>query len=158
MENRDIFNMLKIFLISLIFYILFNKPSVSNICRKEEKNCLLEYKEDSGQESKYDKNLNGSRLQVCSKKPLTGFMRTGFCSYSPQDRGSHLVCAEVSEEFLEYTKSMGNDLTTPSLRYGFPGLRPGDRWCLCTSRVIEAKKYGIRLKIIDKATNIKSGL
>ena len=89
---------------------------------------------------------------------MTGYTRSGYCDYSPSDRGQHFVCAEVSAEFLSYTKKMGNDLSTPNPRYGFKGLVPGDRWCLCVSRVIEANKSGIPLKVIRESSHRASGL
>ena len=118
------------------------------------KNCLLE-SDTSGKQDKRV-NIDGGALKVCSKDPLTGYTRSGYCDFSPSDRGEHFVCAEVSAEFLSYTKKMGNDLSTPNPRYGFKGLVPGDRWCLCVSRVIEANKSGIPLQVIRSATHIKS--
>lgn len=113
---------------------------------------MLESTSDEKSDS-MQKNINGKKLEICSTDPLTGYTRSGFCEYLPSDRGRHLVCAEVSEEFLRYTKSRGNDLSTPNLRYGFKGLRPGDRWCLCSSRFLEAQKSGINIKMIEAATN-----
>ena len=79
-------------------------------------------------------NVLGTELEECSLDPITGFLRDGNCSTGPQDLGSHTVCAIVDEAFLEYSRSAGNDLVTPMPEYGFPGLKPGDRWCLCASR------------------------
>jgi uncharacterized protein (DUF2237 family) len=73
---------------------------------------------------------------------MTGFTRSGSCETGPQDRGSHTVCAVMTEEFLSYTKDQGNDLSTPRPEWGFPGLKPGDRWCLCSSRWEEARQAG----------------
>ena len=73
---------------------------------------------------------------------MTGYFRDGFCNTCPSDVGSHTVCAQVTEDFLEYTKSQGNDLSTPMPAYGFPGLKPGDGWCLCASRWLEAQREG----------------
>ena len=89
------------------------------------------------------KNVLGSPLQVCSMDPLTGFTREGSCKVTPEDVGIHAVCVEVSEEFLEFSKSVGNDLSTPMPLYGFAGLKPGDRWCLCASRWRQALEHGI---------------
>ena len=89
------------------------------------------------------KNVLGSPLQVCSMDPLTGFTREGSCKVTPEDLGVHAVCVEVSEEFLEFSKSVGNDLSTPMPLYGFTGLKPGDRWCLCASRWRQALEHGI---------------
>ena len=101
-------------------------------------------------------NLLGKKLQDCSTSPMTGYSRSGSCDYYQGDSGRHLVCAQVTKEFLDYTKSKGNDLSTPSPRYGFQGLKPGDRWCLCSARYLEAKNAGIPLKMIKSATNAKA--
>ena len=87
-----------------------------------------------------DESLNvfGEELRSCSEDPLTGFFRDGCCNTSDQDVGSHTVCVEVTESFLEYSRFRGNDLSTPMPEHGFPGLQPGDRWCLCASRWLEA--------------------
>lgn len=79
-------------------------------------------------------NVLGGPLDLCGTAPMTGFYRDGCCETGPDDRGSHTVCAVVTAEFLAYSKSRGNDLTTPVPAFGFPGLRPGDRWCLCAIR------------------------
>lgn len=99
------------------------------------------------------KNVLGKNLEICCTSPLTGFYRNGSCEIDPSDFGVHSVCAQVTEEFLRYTKSLGNDLTTPMPAYNFPGLKPGDRWCLCASRWIEAKDDGIAVPIILEATH-----
>lgn len=77
-----------------------------------------------------DRNVLGEALQTCGTDPLTGFYRDGCCSTGPQDRGSHTICAVVTEEFLEHQRRIGNDLSTPVPEYRFPGLKPGDRWCV----------------------------
>jgi len=79
-----------------------------------------------------DLNLEGKHLSLCSTSPMTGFFRTGYCTTGPSDHGTHTVCAQVNEGFLSYTKAQGNDLSTP--RPWFPGLKPGDFWCLCALR------------------------
>lgn len=89
------------------------------------------------------KNVLGQPLQLCGTDPMTGFFRDGCCQTGPQDRGTHVVCAQVTSEFLEFTKAQGNDLSTPIPAYGFPGLRPGDRWCLCVARWQEAYAAGV---------------
>lgn len=86
------------------------------------------------------RNVLGNNLEMCSESPLTGFHRTGFCETDENDHGLHLVCATVTQAFLDFTRSRGNDLSTPS-RY-FPGLRPGDNWCLCVLRWYEAYSHG----------------
>lgn len=83
-------------------------------------------------------NVFGEPLEDCSRNPLTGFFRDGCCNTSTQDTGSHTVCVEMTAEFLEFSKGRGNDLSTPRPELGFPGLQPGDRWCLCAARWLEA--------------------
>jgi uncharacterized protein (DUF2237 family) len=83
-------------------------------------------------------NVFGEALESCSDRPLTGFFRDGCCNTSDQDVGSHTVCIEVTQDFLEFSRFRGNDLSTPVPEFKFPGLRPGDRWCLCASRWLEA--------------------
>lgn len=99
------------------------------------------------------KNVLGTMLQVCSLQPLTGFTRNGCCETGPEDVGSHTVCTQVTEEFLIFSKSKGNDLTTPRPEYGFAGLKPGDRWCLCASRWHEAAEEGFAPPVILEATH-----
>ncbi|MEM0984113.1 MAG: DUF2237 domain-containing protein [Planctomycetota bacterium] len=100
-----------------------------------------------------DRNVLGEPLQPCSIDPMTGFTRDGCCRTGPQDLGRHVVCAEMSEEFLEYTRSQGNDLSTPRPEYQFPGLKPGDRWCLCASRWLEAEEAGVAPLVSLDATH-----
>ena len=87
-------------------------------------------------------NVLGEPLESCSDEPKTGFFRDGCCNTSTQDVGSHTVCAQVTAEFLAFSKSKGNDLSTPRPEFGFAGLRPGDRWCLCAARWAEALEAG----------------
>ena len=84
------------------------------------------------------KNVLGGKLEVCCTSPMTGFYRNGCCETGPQDTGRHVVCAQVTEQFLAYTKSQGNDLSTPVPMYDFPGLKRGDKWCLFAYRWKEA--------------------
>ncbi|MEM6816973.1 MAG: DUF2237 domain-containing protein [Bacteroidota bacterium] len=102
------------------------------------------------------KNVLGTPLIPCSKAPLTGFFRDGCCSTGPLDLGTHTVCAVMTEDFLAYTKSKGNDLSTPRSDYDFPGLKPGDKWCLCVNRWKEAYDAQKAPKVILEATNEKS--
>lgn len=95
-----------------------------------------------------EKNVFGNRLLNCSRSPMTGFYRDGCCNTGPQDHGVHTVCAVMTEEFLQFSKSKGNDLSTPRPQWNFPGLKPGDRWCLCAPRWLEAFRAG-------KAPNVK---
>ena len=99
------------------------------------------------------KNVLGDELQPCSTHPLTGFYRTGCCDTGAEDVGLHVVCARVTEEFLAFSSARGNDLSTPHPEYGFPGLRPGDRWCLCASRWQEALEAGVAPPVVLEATH-----
>ena len=102
------------------------------------------------------KNVIGGNLEACCTSPMTGFYRDGFCRTGGQDFGSHVVCAEVTLEFLEFTKSHGNDLSTPVPDFNFPGLKPGDRWCLCASRWQEALNAGVAPPVILSATHARA--
>lgn len=99
------------------------------------------------------KNVLGEPLELCSEAPLTGFTRSGSCETGPQDLGSHTVCARVTQEFLEYSRSRGNDLMTPVPEFDFPGLKPGDRWCLCAARWQEALEAGCAPRVVLRATH-----
>ncbi len=100
-----------------------------------------------------ERNVLGEKLQVCCSVTMTGFYRDGSCRTGPLDAGVHVVCAQVTAEFLEYTKAQGNDLSTPMVAYGFPGLKPGDRWCLCAARWQEALAVGVAPPIDLAATH-----
>ena len=93
-------------------------------------------------------NVLGGPLLVCSCAPKTGFTRNGYCEKHLLDRGQHIVCAEMTQAFLAFTRSQGNDLMSPRPASGFPGLKPGDRWCLCLSRWLEAKENGVAPPVI----------
>ncbi|KAK4534907.1 hypothetical protein CDCA_CDCA03G0932 [Cyanidium caldarium] len=97
------------------------------------------------------RNVLGGPLRTCCLAPRTGFYRDGYCATGPEDIGVHTVCAEVTTEFLRFTGSRGNDLASPAPQYGFPGLRPGDRWCLCASRWKEAYDAGVAPPVILEA-------
>jgi len=99
------------------------------------------------------RNVLGTELKACSYDPLTGFFRDGCCNTDQTDRGSHVVCAVVTEEFLNYSKSRGNDLSTPRPEYRFRGLRDGDRWCLCALRWREALSEGIAPRVVLECTH-----
>lgn len=103
-----------------------------------------------------DKNVLGTTLKPCCYQPKTGFYRDGFCRTGPEDVGTHVVCAIMTEEFLVYTKSQGNDLSTPIPMYQFPGLKPGDKWCLCASRWKQAYKAGKAPEVDLEATHEKA--
>jgi len=100
------------------------------------------------------KNVIDGNLEVCCTSPMTGFYRDGFCRTGGQDFGSHVVCAQVTSEFLEFTKSRGNDLSTPNSN--FPGLKPGDRWCLCASRWQEALEAGVACPVVLESTHARA--
>ncbi len=99
------------------------------------------------------RNVLGGPLAACSVAPLTGFFRNGCCDTSAQDFGSHTVCAVMTEEFLAFSKSAGNDLSTPHPEFGFAGLQPGDRWCLCAPRWQEALLAGKAPRVVLAATH-----
>ena len=107
-------------------------------------------------EAEVERNVLGGPLQPCGTEPLTGFYRTGSCSSGPEDLGSHTVCAVVSAEFLELQRDLGNDLTTPRPEYGFPGLRPGDRWCVVAVRWLQAYQAGAAAGVVLAATNARA--
>jgi uncharacterized protein len=100
-----------------------------------------------------EKNVLGSELQTCCTTPMTGFFRTGVCVTGPQDLGTHVVCALITAEFLTFTQSQGNDLSTPMPAYNFPGLMPGDKWCLCVTRWREALAAGFAPPVDLAATH-----
>ncbi|MDX2129271.1 MAG: DUF2237 domain-containing protein [Chloroherpetonaceae bacterium] len=99
------------------------------------------------------KNVMGGELECCCTSPLTGYYRDGFCQTGPDDRGKHVVCAIMTDEFLKFSRAMGNDLSTPRPEYRFPGLKSGDKWCLCASRWKEAFDAGLAPKVILKSTH-----
>lgn len=101
------------------------------------------------------KNVLGTTLKKCCDSPKTGFYRDGNCHTGPQDHGTHVACATVTKEFLEFTKSRGNDLMTARPEWDFPGLKPGDKWCLCALRWLEAKRAGVAPSIDLEATHEK---
>jgi len=98
-------------------------------------------------------NVFGEPLEPCSQEPLTGFFRDGCCNTSDEDFGRHTVCARVTREFLEFSRSRGNNLSTPREEFGFPGLRPSDRWCLCAARWQEALEAEAAPRVVLRATH-----
>lgn len=102
-----------------------------------------------------DESLNvlGEPLAACGERPMTGFFRDGHCNTCAQDLGSHTVCVEATREFLEFSRFRGNDLSTPVPEHGFPGLKPGDRWCLCAARWLEAHEHGRAPKVFLTRTH-----
>lgn len=101
-------------------------------------------------------NVLGEELACCCTDPMTGFHRDGFCRTGEMDTGRHVICAQVTKEFLEFTLSMGNDLVTPRPEYGFPGLKPGDKWCLCALRWKEALEAGFAPPVYLAGTHVKA--
>jgi len=107
----------------------------------------------SGGSPNTPRNVYGGRLEHCSTTPMTGFFRDGCCNTSREDAGSHTVCAVMTEAFLAFSRSRGNDLSTPMPEYGFEGLKPGDRWCLCAPRWQEALEAGEAPHVVLRATH-----
>ena len=99
------------------------------------------------------RNVLGDKLQSCSETPVTGFYRDGCCNTGPDDLGLHTVCALMTREFLEFSRARGNDLSTPMPQMGFPGLKPGDRWCLCAARWKEALDAGMAPRVFLTSTH-----
>lgn len=102
------------------------------------------------------RNVFGDPLLPCSMEPLTGFFRTGCCDTGGDDAGIHVVCATMTREFLEFSRDRGNDLISPVPQYGFPGLKPGDRWCLCVERWKEALEQGVAPPVYLPGTHISA--
>jgi uncharacterized protein (DUF2237 family) len=100
-----------------------------------------------------ERNVLGEALQPCGTDPMTGFFRDGCCNTGPQDLGSHTICAVVTAEFLDHQRSIGNDLSTPQPRYGFPGLSPGDRWCVTAANWARAFNDGVAAPVVLASTN-----
>lgn len=98
-------------------------------------------------------NVRGGALASCSGDPVTGFFRDGHCNTCDADSGSHTVCAVLTAEFLAYSKYVGNDLSTPRPEFRFPGLKPGDRWCLCAGRFLQAHDEGVAPRVFLEATH-----
>ncbi len=115
------------------------------------------WREDAGNGGgggrKEARNVLGDRIEVCSVRPMTGFFRDGCCDTSPEDIGSHTVCAVMTADFLDFSKSRGNDLSTPVPEFGFAGLKPGDRWCLCAPRWYEALQAGHAPRVVLRASH-----
>jgi uncharacterized protein len=99
------------------------------------------------------RNVLGGPLQACCFSPLTGYFRDGWCQTNEEDRGSHVICAKVTSEFLAFSRARGNDLETPVPEYRFPGLKPGDRWCLCALRWREALIAGLAPPVVLESTH-----
>lgn len=113
---------------------------------------------DAGERGRRSGSLNvlGTSLEICSLQPKTGFYRTGCCETGPEDFGCHTVCVEMTAAFLAFSKQRGNDLSTPRPEFGFAGLKPGDRWCLCAARWAEALEAGMAPSVVLRATEISA--
>ena len=103
-----------------------------------------------------ERNVLGGELEPCGIDPLTGFYRDGCCRTGPEDRGSHTICAVVTSAFLEHQRRIGNDLITPMPAYQFPGLEPGDRWCVVAVRWLEAYEAGVAAPVVLAATHVRT--
>ena len=101
-------------------------------------------------------NVLGETLESCCENPLTGFFRDGCCNTSDDDFGSHTVCVQITGEFLEFSRFRGNDLTTSKPEFGFPGLKPGDCWCLCAARWLEAQQHGMAPRVMLRGSHIRA--
>jgi uncharacterized protein (DUF2237 family) len=108
---------------------------------------------EPGIERDVEQNVLGGPLEACGTDPVTGFFRDGCCATGPEDLGSHTVCAVMTEEFLDFQRRTGNDLTTPRPEFAFPGLRPGDRWCVVAVRWLHAHRAGVAAPVVLTATN-----
>jgi|TARA_B100001079_G_scaffold167506_1_gene143755 uncharacterized protein (DUF2237 family) len=102
------------------------------------------------------KNVFGEEIETCCESPITGFFRDGFCHTDGTDEGVHTVCVSMTEDFLEFSKSKGNDLSTPRPKFNFPGLKEGDSWCLCAERWVEAYEVSMAPKLYIKRTNLRT--
>ncbi|MAC74535.1 MAG: DUF2237 domain-containing protein [Phycisphaeraceae bacterium] len=111
---------------------------------------------DSARADAVDRNVLGGELKPCSIEPLTGYYRDGCCRSGPDDQGIHSVCSLMTAEFLEFSKAAGNDLSTPRPEWGFDGLNPGDRWCLCAARWLEADDAGVSPQVFLAATHART--
>ena len=114
---------------------------------------LRDGKSDGGRQRRSPRNVLGEPLDICSIKPMTGFYRDGCCNTGREDTGSHTICVVMTSAFLEFSKSRGNDLSTPVPTFGFPGLNPGDRWCLCAPRWQEAFEAGQAPRVVLRASH-----
>lgn len=144
-------------LVTFAITLILNTSLAQNKTKKEE-NCLITNSKDLKNSTMKPNQLNvlGTELQLASLDPLTGFYRNGYCSTDANDRGVHVIAAVVTDEFLKYSLSKGNDLISAYPSNGFPGLKPGDVWCLCALRWKEALTAGVAPPVLLEATNSKA--
>ena len=140
------------YILVLCFFFVSQNSISQEICINN--NCILELSNSIPENQSL--SVLGRKLSVCSQSPLTGFYRDGYCKTGIEDKGNHSVCAVMTDKFLNYMKQNGNDLITPNKYYNFPGLKSGDKWCLCASRWFEAKNNGIVTKVDLDATHERS--
>ena len=125
-----------------------------NLVENQEKDSTsINVSQNWGESMNPSVNVLGKELQECSKDPLTGWYRDGCCNTDSNDRGMHVVCSIVTEKFLEFAKSKGNDLITPAPHFNFPGLKPGDRWCICARTWLDAANNGVACPVNLEATH-----
>lgn len=117
---------------------------------------MFDREDGSGPGGRSGRNVLGGMLAPCSMDPLTGFFRDGCCHTDATDVGRHVVCARLTEAFLSFSRAQGNDLVTPRPEFGFPGLSPGDRWCLCAARWLEAEAAGAAPPVVLEATHVSA--
>jgi uncharacterized protein len=141
-----------------IVFLIFTFVTFAQNKSQTKENCVIVTNKNSKVKpmETTQKNVLGTDLQLASKDPMTGFFRTGFCATDANDRGVHVVAAVVTDEFLKYSLSQGNDLISAYPSSGFPGLKAGNVWCLCALRWKESLKAGVAPPVILKATNIKA--
>ena len=135
--------------------LFFSTALAQQLCGPTGPNCMLENQKPKNSNPR-GINVFGETIKICSLSPLTGFYRNGTCHSDSRDSANHSVCATLTKSFLVYTKARGNDLSSPNPRYQFPGLSPGDRWCLCASRWKEAYQSGIKTEVDWDATSIRA--
>ncbi len=146
----------KILQILILILITFTSSFAQNVKAKKKKTispnaCLAMPSQDKSPAL----NVLNTKLQTCCTSPVTGFYRDGRCDTGPTDNGIHVVCAQVTDDFLQFSKKNGNDLITPFPAFGFPGLKQGDKWCLCAARWKEAYEAGVAPPIVLESTHIK---
>ena len=139
---------------ALILVFIYLNSYAQPLCLDGQKNCMLEKSVTTNKETK--KNILGQTLKKCSTDPLTGYYRDGTCLSDTQDYGNHSVCAVMTDEFLKYTLKLGNNLISANPKYNFPGLKAGDKWCLCASRWLEAYKRGVKVEVDIQATHMRA--